>query len=712
MKSNNSNDDMFDSRDLDDRLIDDEPFDWMKLAKKNSVVVKDENDYLFPYIRRVLKNPYMMIRNRPGHRVLQAGLRAYSALNFEPDKEVLEVFLNPNLPDSVTPDRFSEYWNDKDDKTYKWLHKQMMKKAGCDRDKFYNEFYGLITHSTEWKRVPCGSHLCPPCHEALTYKRKEKLLEYVMDLFHTQFTFTLAAEIWALITWENLGDLYKCAGEAINEGYANIYGVEVGVIVNSHTFSSLTLAWHPHLDVFVSTMGVNSSEKLVPATKDGIDPEDVIAPDPVLIKEIRRLFTEKVLKHIPGATRPKKISDGYFWVRQNMMKPCSKCGNTSRSNYQPGGEFVCSNCGCTTFKTRVMYRPLLKLDDAGRITSGILGDTMRYYRRLPLTDNDIIDVRNDCIIFTTEERRKKGMKPLQLGCAEFGLRMFQHLKPRNFESLRLYGLYARNHKYHIMCASDYGFDTSKGMDLSRGNLKEICKIILGIIVQMEKKIDTFPKGSKKEWYKNDSTYLARVGYIVSKTCSQLSALGIPYGDQERVLRAVVNMIDLCANSPLVDTRLSKSNPYLGNTLDNKFYFSIYDLLEFFESGDLNLYVADNWDKVQPLASFLLPRYSSTPDKDRLIGICARYIKGIRDKAILRIYSGLQSPCKLEDGEPALWKGFYSYGGIVRESVTALAIFNKNGFKQYYHNLFDLLNYSSFGSSKNRTLKNTKLFDFG
>ncbi len=627
--------------------------------------VEVKEDYIFKTIKEKVTLPHDLIKNRSGSRLYQAYLYGLSKeLDMKMD-DILSLFLDHKNPDTVTNDYFEEMvYNSDKLRAYEWELKQFMKKAGCDRDLFFNEFRSIESDDTKEIRHPCGSDLCPSCNEEEVLRRKRSFLKYVMDVPHTQFTFTVSPSAWNKITWENIGEFYKSVGEAVKRSYKQIYGLEVGVIVNVHTFSSTTLEWQPHADVFVSLKGIDpETEQLKNATIKGMPPEKQKGVDSDLNKKLRKTFTEELRERISGIKLPDK-KEKTFWVRQNMTGVCPDCLREGQI-IRDGSNYKCKKCGRELEKEEleniVVIKPLMKLsevEDGFEISGGILGDTLRYFKRLPVSNENILAVKDDMIQFTTDKRKRLDKDPNEddyppICDSPYGFykRVSQHMKPRNFRGLRRYGLYSNHHKYHELAKRKAGFGIDwLDIDLRRGGLREIARETYKILKDMGADVDP-----------DDEDYLSRVGYTVANVERHLKNEGILSGDvdyQDRLLRVVRSLIDYAC----------KGYDYNMHEKENreKPVLSVTELH--------NLMCCDSGKKVKDL-------YGHDGYE-------------IYDTVIKKVFSGLTDPITNDDKELMMWVGFSCYGKVVSKSVVAEAIFNTHDFKNNYSSLFSLMNDSN------------------
>ncbi len=617
--------------------------------KDDSVEV--EEDYLFKPIKENIYNAHDLIKNKSGSNLYQAYLYGLSKeLDLSMDS-VLELFLDRNDPDTVYDDYFDDMVYESDKlRQYEWELKQFMKKAGCDRDLFYNSHKCIDPDCGEEKkeRHPCGSYLCPSCNDEEVTRRKKSMLKYVMDVPHAHFTFTVNPSMWEGLGYlRNHGGgtisyLYEAVEEAVKTAYKERYGVEVGVIVNVHTFSSTTLEWQPHADVFVSLKGVDpDTGELKNAAIKGMDPEKQKGVDKRLIEWLRLVFTLELISKIAGIDINsdyrdfvRRVGKNEIEVKGNKVKRVFERTDFSVPKCDDNLYWVNRN---TNEDGEVITKRLFNVEDGDLTSGGLLGDSLRYFKRLPITDDNIINIEDGVIIFTTDKREREGLPRMSLTPRDFYLRLSQHLPPRNFRGLRIAGLYAYNHRYHSKVKHEHGYDLD-GVDVTE--LGDIAFVIYQKIHDMGKDIEPLDR--------------QKLGYIVVQVIDRLERLGIIDRDmdlQNQIMTCVRSLVDFACVGHDYDRHEREEKPVL----------SVKELIEIL-NHDTGKEVKEEYNQE---------------------------VYKIYDKILKKVYSGLNNnqTCEVDGcGCYTMWVGFTAYDRIVSESVVAAAIFNKNDFKTSLHNM--------------------------
>lgn len=617
-----------------------------------------------------------IILNRTGSQFFQAYLYGLSK---ELDWDIIDVLELFMCLDDGTVDKAyfdEEVYGDIRLTEYEWEIKNMMQKAGCDRGVFFNLHKTLREGNDVKSSHPCTSVFCPTCHNQAILKRKQSLLKYIMDVPHTHMTFTLNESAWNEISYfrdtevgSHTGEkpprfidhMYNSIGEAIKYAFEKHYGVEVGFIINSHTFSSKTLEWQPHSDVFISLYGLNEAGDLVPCLYDGVIPEERKGVNTDLMKDIRKVFTAEFVSRVSKIDIPndyEKITseDVERYFDQSMFLETPDMDDNFYWVYQNKDQ-----------NGEIITRPLVELRDLDdvdeddendedddvdgseqEIEGGLLGDTMRYFKRLPVAEENIIAVEENMIIFTTEKRKKKGIPPMCLTPLDFYDRVSQHMKPRGFRTLRPYGLYSPNHGKHDKAKKEAGYLTGLDIDF-KDDLSVIARIVFEEIEKLGTDID--PEDKSGDQYKNI------LGYITVQTEKRLDAKGVlpdNFDFQRRITNIVRALLDYSCNHIEYDDH--------GNKITESPVLSSKELS--------NLMAYKTGKEVK--ADHGMAGYE------------------IYDKLKKKVYSGFSEPVTDEDGDLCLWYSFSAYGELVSYSYVCLAIFNENEFKNKHQSLRSLV----------------------
>lgn len=653
--------------------------------------LQDEfQDYIFDPLKGIPK-VHDLIKPRVGTNLQQAYLYGLSQALDSRMLDILELFLDIEEPNRVYNNEFDEtVHNDYRLKAHEWELKHMMKKAGCDRDLFFNEFGSILSNNITKKGFSCNSIFCPTCHSKEVLATKKNLMNYVMDAPHTHFTFTMNEDFWIRIDYDRqyqnprysnrdnpprtIDELYKSVGKAVSFAFESEYGLEVGTIVNTHTFSSKTLQWQPHADVFVSLKGVDPSGEIKDVIYQGVEPENRKWINKNLHKKIRAVFTAELLSRLFGIEYERNFEEmytnEYYYENGDKKKKVEIDKDFFESLFKKAGistPKTDDNClwvyQNTDSNGNILTKKLVELQDVHsldnplegddvspedqEVTGGLLGDTLRYFKRLPVADKHIINVEENMIIFTTDKRKKMNLPPLCKTPLEFYKLLSQHIKPRSFRQLRPYGLYSWNHSYHDKVKQEAGYQRDIEFDVSR-DLSKIAEKVYEVIHEMGEDID--PEDKSSIGYKN------KLGHIMINARNRLRNLGIlseEFSHQGRMARVVRSLLDFSAREEKDDSETPVFTP-----------------LEL-----RNLMKIDNGKKIKN-------RYG-------------QQVYEIYDKVRKKVYSGFQKPLEDEEtGELCLWIGFSAYGDYVSRSKLCFAIFNNNEFKNRYNNLYNLLQSST------------------
>lgn len=283
---------------------------------------------------------------------------------------------------------------------------QSITKKYCD---FHMNFGDRIdTNGTIYrKRIPCASYFDNDCAEFITNRAISRILNYSWDTPHKSIVFTLDPAGWDMVTWDNIGDFQKLVNDVVDmtinqhfkAKHSRIKGhVSVGVIIIPHTFSSLDpTKWQPHFNVLVSCKGI-------------LDNSGITVDTSFLDYELLRKNYKELLYKRFGLFR--------------------------KGNYQ--------------IEVSEIDR---KLSDSSFV------DILRYNKRAPISDSDIIAIHPDGIEFTTYKREKQQEPNLYYTFEQFFNGIMQHLPPKNKVQIHRYGLY--HPKHHHYKKYPVSFDSSQ-----------------------------------------------------------------------------------------------------------------------------------------------------------------------------------------------------------------------------------------------------------
>jgi len=246
------------------------------------------------------------------------------------------------------------------------------------------------------KRIPCASYFDSDCADYITNRAISRILNYSWDVPHKSLVFTLDPAGWDLVTWDNIGDFCKLVKDVVDltvnqhfkAKHSRIRGhVSVGIILIPHTFSSLDpTKWQPHFNVLVSCKGILDDSG----------------------KQVDTSFLD------------------YELLRKNYKDLLYKrFGLFRKGNYQ------------------------IEVSDKDRkLSDNSFVDILRYNKRAPVSDSDIIAIHPDGIEFTNYKREQYQEPSLYYTFEHFFKGIMQHLPPKNKVQIHRYGLYHPVHEHY------------------------------------------------------------------------------------------------------------------------------------------------------------------------------------------------------------------------------------------------------------------------
>jgi len=244
------------------------------------------------------------------------------------------------------------------------------------------------------KRIPCASWFDSDCANFSTDRAISRILNYAWDTPHSSMVFTLDPAGWDLCSWDNINDFCQLVADSINltinqhfkHKHRRIKGnLTAGIIIIPHTFSSLDpTKWQPHFNVIMSCKGV-------------LDQSGAAVDISYIDYNLLRKNYKELLEARFGLYRP--------------------------GNYQINVS--------EHFRT---------------ISDNTFVDILRYNKRAPVSDADIICIHDTGVEFTNYKRESQHEPNLFYSFETFFNGILQHLPPKNRVQIHRYGLYHQNNK--------------------------------------------------------------------------------------------------------------------------------------------------------------------------------------------------------------------------------------------------------------------------
>lgn len=265
----------------------------------------------------------------------------------------------------------------------------------------------------------CRNRHCPKCQsyakELWIYERRKSLL--LTHYFHV--VFTIPEELNSLVLF-NQKELYSVFFKAVSEtllelGKDKTYlGADIGFTTLLHTWGQ-NLMNHPHIHCIIPGGGLNSSEsKWVKSKKKFFIP----------VKVLSRKFRGKFLYYLNELYLSDKLK---FPPNISELSSRSMFGQFKNSLYE---------------KEWIVYS---KPPFGG--AEHVLQYLSRYTHRVAISDNRIIKVDNNSVIFKWRDYKDNNKeKIMSLNPQEFIRRFTMHILPDRFVKIRHYGILGNRNK--------------------------------------------------------------------------------------------------------------------------------------------------------------------------------------------------------------------------------------------------------------------------
>jgi len=243
----------------------------------------------------------------------------------------------------------------------------------------------------------CRNRHCPKCQTIPKDQWIEKQNQYLLNTGYFHVVFTLPEELNAPLLRNQetaYGLMFKAVSETLLELCADkkYLGATPGITTVLHTWSQ-NLMFHPHIHCIVTGGGLTKDRKWRASRKKFFIP----------VKVLSRKFRGKFL----------------FLLRQAGL------------SFDPvlyRGEWV------------VYCKPPFK--NASKVID-YLG---RYTHRVALSNNRILEIKDDQVTFAWRDYRDNKVKNMTVAAAEFIRRFMLHVLPSGFRKIRHYGILAARDK--------------------------------------------------------------------------------------------------------------------------------------------------------------------------------------------------------------------------------------------------------------------------
>jgi len=239
----------------------------------------------------------------------------------------------------------------------------------------------------------CRNRSCPKCHKTDTQRWLSRRQAELLPVPHFHLTFTLPRELHSLVrTHQRLlyGILLKAAALALMSLARDprFVGGRIGILSVLHTWTR-AMVFHPHAHCLVPAGGVSQDDsRWRPAHKKYLVPVQALS---ILF---RAKFIKLARKALPKAVFPESI-----W-KKNWVVHCKPA-----------------------------------VQDSAKV----LGYLARYVHRIAITNNRILSVGDEKVLFRYKDSRQLRWKTMSLSAEEFLRRFLQHVLPEGFHKVRYFG---------------------------------------------------------------------------------------------------------------------------------------------------------------------------------------------------------------------------------------------------------------------------------
>ena len=282
----------------------------------------------------------------------------------------------------------------------------------------------------------CRNRHCPKCQGLNGAKWVDKLASNMLPTHYFHVVFTIPSELnrLALVNRARLYDiLFTAASQSIialarDTKYLGAY---TGMVAVLHTWGQ-NLMEHPHLHTIVPAGGWNETAQYWKSSR-----KKFFIP----AKVISRVFRGKLLALLKKAYQENQL------IFEGEIKPLALKSNFKKLLdvlYNKEWVVYCKN----TFKN----------------SSHIINYLGRYSHRVAISNNRILGIENDQVVFRWKDYADKNkQKIMKLPAVEFIRRFLLHVLPKGFCKIRYFGIFAMRNRNTLIprCRAAFGRFISK-----------------------------------------------------------------------------------------------------------------------------------------------------------------------------------------------------------------------------------------------------------
>jgi len=282
--------------------------------------------------------------------------------------------------------------------------------------------YESCTHCEHFDKAynSCRNRHCPVCQQKDKLQWLDKRMDELLPVGYYHLVFTLPHELNPLCISNKkvmYGLLFKAASQTILELTKDTkhLGADIGLITILHTWGQ-NLMEHPHLHCIMPAGGLS------------FDKQHWIHPNKsndffIHYKVLSQKFRGKYLDLLKQA------------FNTNLL--VLKGNNTALSRKK----------AFTTFISKLYKKQwVVNIQKPFGKPEAVLEYLSRYVFRIAITNNRIIEVKDDKVLFSWKDYRTGLFKKMKLDVNEFIRRFLLHLLPKGFFKVRHFGIFSNRYR--------------------------------------------------------------------------------------------------------------------------------------------------------------------------------------------------------------------------------------------------------------------------
>jgi hypothetical protein len=195
-------------------------------------------------------------------------------------------------------------------------------------------------------------------------------------------------------------------------------GVDTGLVAVLHTWGQ-NLIEHPHMHIMVPAGGLDPLSQYWKYS-----PKNFFIP----VKVLSRVFRGKFLALLKKANKDKLLTFA------GEIAPLRQAGNFKQ-----------------LLDTVYQKEWVVNCQKSPKNAAQIIKYLARYTHRVAITNDRILGIEDDQVVFTWKDNKDKGkQKVMKLDAVEFIRRFMLHILPDRFCKIRYYGIFASRHRQTVL----------------------------------------------------------------------------------------------------------------------------------------------------------------------------------------------------------------------------------------------------------------------